>query len=232
MGTTYKVTHCFQGQGGTTKDEYCNQFYFFSVSKVPADVATWGPVLANYVHQLFILGSGGNSVSRWYHPRCQGNLGSTKIYDAGTSGPGPLGAPIFTIADEVLVPDVDYLVDYDGANGLPEEVALCLSYQAVHTDGDLPRRRGRIYLGPFNVDALDDTAGAGPMRPAGGLMDAMLTAAVLVQEGAAAYDMEWRVFSPSDGFAFKIVNFSVDNAFDTIRGRGTAPSFRTTVPIS
>lgn len=230
MGTTYKVTHCFQMQGGTTQDMVCNQFYFFSVSKAPDTVEAWGPVLANYVHQLFVLGN--PSISRFYNNRCAGNGGVTKIYDAGTSGPGPYGSPIYVISDTALVPADEYLADIvTDAVSLPEEVALCLSYSAIHVGGDLPRRRGRIYLGPFNRLALEDSFTT-PSRPSAVLISAMLEGAVLMQEGAASFDMEWRVFSPSDGFAFKIVDFQVDDAFDTIRGRGTAPAFRQHAPIS
>lgn len=240
MPNTYKLTHSFQGMGGTTEDQYVNQFYFFAEDHPPELVNTttaetgfaWGPLLAATVHALWVVPVGGQSLSKFYAARCTGNLGVTKIYDV-TGNPPLAGPPIFTIADSTLIPADDYLSEATGTSPqLPEEVAICLSYQAIHTGGDLPRRRGRIYLGPFTTDVINDNGDRfGPCHVSNVVRDVILGAAQIMQSECAASDFEWRVFSTMDGAAFKIVQFFVDDAFDTVRGRGGAPSVRDSLPI-
>lgn len=239
MPNTYKLTHSFQGQGGTGEDQYVNQFYFFCEDHPPELVNTttpaafaWGPLLAATVHALWAVAVDGQSLGKFYHNRCRGNLGVTKIYDA-TGNPPLLGPPIFTISDDVLVPADDYVSEANPEYvPLPEEVAVCLSYQALHVGGDLPRRRGRIYLGPLTSQAVDGVVPwTGPTRVSSVLRNTILGAAQIMQSECAASDFEWRVFSTMDGAAFKIVQFFVDDAFDTIRGRGGAPSQRDSLPI-
>jgi hypothetical protein len=109
------------------------------------------------------------------------------------------------------------------AAGGPREVALCISFYA---ERNIPRQRGRIYLGPLSA-----TLGERPT-------DAWLNAAVLLANGFAdlgGVDVDWCVYSPTThqlqgGSAVdaskRVSHFWVDDEWDTVRSRGRKPTRR------
>lgn len=109
------------------------------------------------------------------------------------------------------------------------EVALCLSFKG---EGTSPRAKGRIYAGPFESSAL-------VARPSSTVRNALIAAATAFA-GIGGPDIDWCVFSPttytatqSYGDAFKPVQAAwVDDAWDTQRSRGLAPSARTNLALS
>jgi hypothetical protein len=102
-----------------------------------------------------------------------------------------------------------------GSASGPQEVALCLSFYAGR---NLPRRRGRLYLGPFFAGEM---AGRPSLTQQNRLLD---LASDLANLGGA--DVSWRVYSPTDGGNYPVSNAWVDNAWDTQRSRGLAPTGR------
>lgn len=124
---------------------------------------------------------------------------------------------------------------------LPNEVAICLSLKGAVTSGiDAARRRGRLYLGPWDVDVLDDGA-------PDSIVDSATTALIAgsaqtALESLAETTCEWGVFSPTTAGAgpwdattlflatAPVVGGFVDNAFDTIRSRGAASTIRVNWP--
>lgn len=111
---------------------------------------------------------------------------------------------------------------------LPEEVALCLSYHGEYVSGEPPSRyRGRIYTGPFAAGALDTSDNVS--RPAGALVTALAGAGQTLMEASDA-DCTWAMYSETRGAFSTIVGGWVDNAWDTQRRRGHAPSARTVWP--
>jgi hypothetical protein len=113
------------------------------------------------------------------------------------------------------------------ATRVPDEVALCLSYQADKVAGTpQSRRRGRIYLGPLNGQAQN--AGDGTL-PATAFMNAVAARAAALA-GASDTDAEWTwvVHSAKYGTDATVTNGWVDNAFDTQRRRGQRATARTT----
>lgn len=108
------------------------------------------------------------------------------------------------------------------ADRLPDEVALCSSVYSVR---NLPRQRGRIYLGPFNSQAIDLATG----RPKSVLRDVIAGATNrLANESDIAN--QWVVYSEA-GIApqsFTVTNGWIDNAWDTQRRRGVASTDRQT----
>jgi hypothetical protein len=112
---------------------------------------------------------------------------------------------------------------------LPYEVSLCLSFYAGQ---NVPRRRGRIYVGPFGTKALVGSTGNLP------LPDATLTAALVDRASAVGRTTEnvtWVMvtrggtvapFEPAN--ARVITAGWVDSAWDTQRRRGLAATGRTT----
>lgn len=108
----------------------------------------------------------------------------------------------------------------------PSEVALCLSYATTDAwEGTSARRRGRIFLGPLQASDM------GIPRPTTPLLPATLVL------GQALYDVGgteamWMMWSPTDQVAAPIEVVSVDNAWDTQRRRGLAPTSRSVANVS
>jgi len=111
--------------------------------------------------------------------------------------------------------------------GLPDEVALCLSFHANLVSGQPPaRRRGRIYIGPLGANAR--TSGAPNNRPDSAFIGRLAAAATDLVDGANAASVPWVVHSEAAGDDFFVIAGWVDNAFDTQRRRGVAATSRTT----
>jgi hypothetical protein len=124
-------------------------------------------------------------------------------------------------------------------DALPSEVALCLSFAAPYTSGVNPaRRRGRIFLGPLN-------AGVGGMvgsqnRPDLAVRQTIAAAAATLVDGvehpgSPGLHLKWAIYSPAtdaggatlDDSFFDVTSGWIDDAFDTQRRRGAAPTERT-----
>ena len=106
------------------------------------------------------------------------------------------------------------------------DVALCLSYYAGRNG---PRRRGRLYIGPFQP------ASAGMYAPGGSQLSVTLgVGTVLAALEAHKPDpfpnnaLDWVLYSRKDDATYKVTNTWVDNEWDTQRRRGTKPTARRT----
>jgi hypothetical protein len=108
---------------------------------------------------------------------------------------------------------------------LPTEVALVQSFQADIESGEIPaRRRNRVYLGPFNRDALGNYG-----RPDDTLVSSMIfQGKQLIAESQASLRWTWVAYSPTTDEANAITNGWVDNAWDSQRRRGLYYSQRGT----
>jgi hypothetical protein len=105
---------------------------------------------------------------------------------------------------------------------LPEEDAVCLSYYATR---NMPRRRGRIYAGPFASHA----AQAGPTRARvnPNLLNCLKATASRLMTGNGQ-NVTWTLLSSTDGVTRVITGGWVDDAWDTQRRRGTKALVRET----
>jgi hypothetical protein len=104
----------------------------------------------------------------------------------------------------------------------PYEVALCLSF---YSERNIPRRRGRIYLGPL-------TAGnANSERPSAGLLTLALDMATAFSALGGA-NVTWQVYSPTTDDTMPVTNAWCDDAWDTQRRRGLKPASRQTRAVS
>jgi hypothetical protein len=89
--------------------------------------------------------------------------------------------------------------------GVPQ-VALALSY---YCDRNLPRQRGRIFLGPFNTNVL---------RPSQATIDAVADTAI--QLGAiGGVNVDWSLWSPTTQTHTRIDHAWCDDSWDVIRSR-------------
>ena len=106
---------------------------------------------------------------------------------------------------------------------VPLEATVVLSFH-----GEPPitgRRRGRVYIGPLNDDAVSAGDGTNPPRVGSGITTALATAA-----GAFLDEQNgWRIRSsvPSENFV-PVVGGWVDNELDTQRRRGVVSTSRLT----
>lgn len=91
----------------------------------------------------------------------------------------------------------------------PRQVALCLSYYA---DRNLPRHRGRIYLGPWSSPGASATSGQ--------------TSAVIQLasdlSGLGGINVDWSLWSPTNQTATRINHAWCDDSWDIIRSRKLA----------
>ena len=107
-----------------------------------------------------------------------------------------------------------------GSGPGPQEVALCLSYYATNNQ---PRTRGRIYLGPFGNAGLLGRPSSVMLNKAIGLGGAF-GAGWAAPGGAQSV---WLLHSRTPASNTKVItNYWCDNAWDTMRSRGIAPTSR------
>lgn len=118
-----------------------------------------------------------------------------------------------------------------GANTMPHEIALCVSYQAIRASG-IPqaRRRGRIYMGPVASTSADNSNG----RPTTAARAAIVAGAnALLSASNSAVNWKWIVHSPTYPEAEitnAVANGWVDDEWDIQRRRGLVSSARTIWP--
>lgn len=119
----------------------------------------------------------------------------------------------YNMGDDKPRPEKAYssVVRAGGQPSGPHQVALCLSY---YSERNLPRQRGRIYLGPF----------AGPVdRPDSSYMTSLLDMAESLG-GLGGINVDWSVYSPTTAEAggdptMSISDAWVDNSWDIVRSR-------------
>ena len=121
--------------------------------------------------------------------------------------------------------------DPPGADGLPTEVAIVLSFHGnlagvpVEAGGIRPqaRKRGRVFIGPLAAGAAATTGPLNETRPAAGCLQAITLAANTLRQAAGPI---WMIWSRSAGQLVPVTDGWVDDAFDTQRRRGVAPTLR------
>lgn len=126
-------------------------------------------------------------------------------------------------------------------DGIPTECAITMSFEGALISGtSRARRRGRVYLGPFNTGVT--TTITGFVRVSIAAMEVIRDAAQdLVESGFPNY--VWAVFSPTAAGAQPWSDLAIeqattnvdhgwiDDAFDTQRRRGTQPDTRVTFAV-
>lgn len=103
----------------------------------------------------------------------------------------------------------------------PREVAVCLSF---FSDRNIPRQRGRLYVGPWGQNAM-------ALRPDAGLRG-IVGALAGGLAGIGGLDVDWSVWSPTDGVARPVSDWWVDDEYDTIRSRGLEGTTRLTGTVN
>jgi len=175
------------------RDEIINTVYFDDFNVDPTGGTNW-QAIADQVRNVFRD-----------RPNLPGGYGATaKAYNMADAEPRPVKATAaFAISTTLTIASA------------PREVALCLSY---YSERNLPRFRGRLYLGPW----------PGPLeRPAQGYIDS----AIIIADGlkdVGGPDVDWGLWSPTRNAFSKITAGWVDDEWDTVRSRGLRSTARTT----
>jgi len=173
-------------------DHIVNTVYFDDFN-LPGGNGTDWQAMANDVRGVFN--------GRDFLPNGYGT--EVKVYNMADAEPRPIKAT----APWVETPQSGF------SSEAPREVALCLSY---YSERNLPRFRGRLYIGPFYGAAL---------RPTLGFINSVKALATgLANVGGP--DVDWGLWSPTRSAFSKITNGWVDDEWDTVRSRGLKANSR------
>lgn len=202
-----------------------------------------GLVKDNCVNTFYFDGDDGNSDNE-YHSKVFNKISAFYVAIANRISDhivSPVKVQIYDMRDPTpRVPEFTqtFVLDRSAINGLlPNEVALCLSFQADAVSGiKQARRRGRVYLGPLSNSAdIVDTLGE--LRPGAALINQIAAAATVLATPVSLLSIGslfWSVYSPTldvlqtiDDSFNDVTNGWIDDAFDTQRRRGRAATSRT-----
>lgn len=218
---TIRVQHSFQGSSGNAEDQFVNTFYFTGTRPLAGDLLA----LTNHVQSFYsaVAAGGGSSIASFMGKLTDAPGARVKIYDMSDLPPRQ------PLQDLIYEP-----TGHGTGTGpnLPNELAACLSYSAAPATGiPMARRRGRIYLGPFGLEALEG-AGTSDNHVSTQLRTAATKAALDLAAQCAVDGYIWAVHSTAGAFAAPIARVWMDDAWDIQRRRGTRPTARTTELIS
>lgn len=189
--------------GDNTEDVVTNTWYFEIDSVIP---------LSHMPSIEAALNSFYGTIDPYYSDYFASRVPRLKWYDM--SDP-PIRVP---------VRETDMTQLSTGTDRLPSELALCLSFRAEYQSGVRnSSRRGRVYLGPFAANALNNATG----RPATLLRQNTATAAGnLLAASTAAAEWTWVQYSPTRDEYNNVIEGWVDDAWDIQRRRGIDPVTR------
>lgn len=203
----------FQGTSGKPQDRYVNTFHFEQNGGAgPITTASFTEIANRLIAFYNTAGPSGNPLSKYLSSEVlrTTNSAQVRMYDLGDAEPR-------------AVHEVDWQLGAVTDPGrLPGEVAVVGSFYGSR---NIARQRGRIFLGPLNLNALAQNTA----RPHAGLITALPEAMhTLAYPAGGAPLAQWVVLSTVGGARMSVVtNGWCDDAFDTQRRRGIESSART-----
>lgn len=217
-----KVTVTIPRDSGLPADNTVNTFWFRTGLAEGVFTSGEADTVADVLARFYNDPSPGGPATavRNYMASVHGDELIIKFYDHDTVLPAGTQRIPYQTRERVL--------GAKSTSTMPEEVALCLSYRAALESGTNPaRRRGRIFIGPLGENAVQ-TISDGRTRPPAELQNALIYGAQELQLGIRniGANFDWGVYSPTDNAFNVIAHAWVDDAFDTMRSRGPAPSGR------
>lgn len=207
--TTYAALVSLEDANQIPEDVITNTLHFEHAQEGPPDFANLDDILFDFYNAA--PADAGALTNFFTTKRISGKI-TFQYYDLSTPKPR---VPAH-IEERTLT-----VVGGDGQ--LPGEVALCLSWQAEKEAGvTQARRRNRIYIGGLSLMAAN-TAG----RPKETMIASLASSARdMLAAADSSISWEWVVYSPTNQEQYAIADGWVDNAFDTQRRRGRAPTDR------
>jgi hypothetical protein len=225
----------FPGASGLPEDVFVNTYHFSSAS---ADVAA-GEVVCDHLVELYTVAAAGGSPANLAICSFYGFAVShaalackIKVYDAEQQvvSQGVIQPRTILTQRSFTCTGVGtgYTVD------MPAEVALCASFWGV---SNTPRRRGRVYLGPFGNHALANGTNGRAIPTIVLRQSVAASFARLINKSAntqnlavwsrGRYTVNKVPQPPVEGMLTIVTDGWVDDAWDTQRRRGQAASLRT-----
>lgn len=196
---------------------------FTAISELPAD---------NLVNTWHFEGSGsdfdnvGDMLEDFYTTTPDGQIGPISDFMTSQTITGDYTMKAYDLSDpKPRAPqweETRTLVELPNAAGLPDEVALVMSYHASPLSGvSAARRRGRVYLG--GLASAANVVG----RPATAFRTIVAAAGRdLIQASNASTSWDWVQYSPTANAANTVVGGWVDDSWDTQRRRGRQATSR------
>lgn len=220
MPAYFKVQAALADSSNLARDQYINGFHLYYPT----------PAWSDDAGRAIVLEAAANAITGFYFswkafmaPNISGSLGSIKFYDQAL----PLETPPVAVFPMDLVASGELPGHTAGAphEALPNEVACCITYHGQPQGGAVQRQswRGRIYCGPLNTGAGGSST-YDHSRPNATFLAALRAAAVDLHANLVIVDAEWVIASKVQQMLYPIVNFAVDNSWDTIRSRGDKPT--------
>jgi hypothetical protein len=202
VGGVYEVQVRINKDSGIPEDATTNTFHFARTDLLPWAAGDWTTV-KGWLTTFY------STITPVLSSACVDNLYPVKAYNTGDPSPR---APQFV---DVLTPGAS-----PGASAGPDELAVCLSYQAGLVSGtSQARRRGRVFIGP-----LINPSG---QRPSSTVITAVRNAGIALLASSTAHaTMRWVVYSRVNNGIVYVTNGWVDDAFDVQRRRGLKPVSR------
>jgi hypothetical protein len=212
-GRLYRVQAALQDVSNLARDQYVNTFHIWNPSDsdvVDPAFSTWADSITEFYRSLKQFLSLGVS----------GTLGTVKVYNLADELESP---PRF-----VQPMNITGTGDSPGVGQvpMPNEVACCLTYHAQPQGGLVQRQslRGRIYFGPLNVSAGHTVMPEAHGRPTDSFRNQLCLAGQTLHASLVAATGEWVVASKVQQHAYPIINYRVDDSWDTVRSRGDRPT--------
>jgi len=193
-----------QGVSALPEDRFVNTLHFSKSS--PDTFAGFADEIAPGIIAAWVALAGGNV---FYPELSVLRAFSVRIYNPDDAKPRQARVYTGTLPAHVGQP-------------MPHEVAAVLSFYSTL---NLPRRRGRIYLGPV---ATSTAAADGLISAA--IRTKMLTLATALGN-VGGVDVDWQTFSRVENLRRRVTNAWADNAWDTQRRRGIKPTTRTSAIV-
>lgn len=209
----WRAQAVFQLASALPEDRVVNTFHFVANQDSTVSGGTIEEIAAELGGRLgqFYEGNqtNGDSVSNYMSNAI--TSAKVRVYDLSTPDPR-----------EVATAAITGFTPSTSSGRLPNEVALC---GTMYSERNLPRRRGRIYIGPFATNALA-TDSPSDARPAAGLVTAISQGLARLASEGVGDRVDLAVLSPTDGVARRVTHAWCDNAWDTVRSRGIKSSSR------
>ena len=205
---------------GIPRDSFVNTFHFHAMPAVITDAMF--DALVNYVAECYndIITPAARSVASYMGDAADRTLLKCKMncYRLGDSHPRVPYVKSWTLAAGVGTD-----------NGMPPEVAFCISYHDTHVSG-AKTRFGRTYIGPLRSTV---TAGASPhVAPDGQLRVAAVAFGNRLKDLGTVTTLpmhvEFGILSRLHANINSVTGGFVDNEFDTQRRRGQRATLRDT----
>lgn len=228
-----QVSALFPYQTNLPGDVAVNVWHFRTVDPEPSagEITTAVTSLLDFYYEPMPTGSLGTIAQRMA-PWILFGTGTTRFRVVGVNPAtgAELGSPIFVNYAPPSFPAPT-------AENLPLEVAVCLSFKGYYSEGSVAtraQRRGRVFIGPLGLTAAELGAITAPPKPGLGITTLLREKAIALRDnaqtgaGTGGASAPWVIWSRTSGDQHNVVGGWIDNAFDTQRRRGNAPTQRTT----